>query len=199
MLDYDKFFNGMEDIYAAFGKKMPEDKIVQAIYKRVKTLPDAFMDFALKCLEDEEKLPQNLGRYLFRNLWPEYLALHPELKAIEDIACCSKCAPDMPGYRKVWQPELVLGQEDYTPRIIRCTCGNAPNPKKEPIFTDDQLLNMGWLIKSPYADKYPTMPGKWRNVIGKEGEMRQEHKEYLARQEGLEIEDIDKKYARLPF
>lgn len=199
MMDYDKFFDGIEEIFAAFGKNMPDDKIVQAIHKRVKNLPDDFMTYAVKFFENEEKLPRNIGRYLLLELWPEYLKQHPEMKAAEKYFSCPDCIPGIPGYRKAWAPALVLGKPGFECRIIRCQCKNAPNPYNEPIFTDNQLLDMGWRLDNPFIGQYPSKPFQWRNAIGHVEEVREAHKSCLEEMNGDDYEEIGQNRAQWPF
>lgn len=162
MLNYEKFYDGIEDIFAAFGKKTPEDKTIQAIYKRIQTLPDAFMDYAVKHFEDQEQLPKNMGRYLFRELWPEYLERNPEMKRSE-VDCCPNCISDIPGWRKVYKQETTgWGEQVWKPIIARCACGNAPNPGHEPVYTDFELENMGYKLKLEFTPEQKEMHETWR-------------------------------------
>lgn len=177
-MNYDNFYDGIEDIYATFGKKMPETKVLERIYDRVKQLPDGFIDFAAKRVEDLEKLPQNIGMYLLRELWPDYLEKHSELKSRLDLACCPRCCPDLPGWRKIYQPEVTgWGEETYKPVIIRCTCGNAPNPNHEKVYQDYELENMGFRLKCPFRWSRDNLPDYMRSSLG-EKEIRPEHEEY---------------------
>lgn len=161
-MNYDKFIDGIEDIFATFGKKRPEDRVVEAIYKRIKDLPDSFMDFAVKHFDDMEKLPQNIGRHLFRELWPEYLERNPEMKKSE-YACCPNCDPDLPGWRKVYEQETTgWGEQVWKPIIVRCACGNAPNPRHEQIHTDFELESMGYKLRLEYTPEQMERFQKWR-------------------------------------
>lgn len=152
-MNYDKFIDGIEEIYATFGKKRPEDQIIQAIYKKIKNLPDSFIDFAVNHFEDEEKLPQNIGHYLFRELWPKYLERNPVMKKSE-FSCCPNCIPDIPGWRKVYKQEKTGWDElIWKPVIVRCACGNALNPRHEPVYSDFELENMGYSLKFELSDE----------------------------------------------
>lgn len=146
------FQEGLERIYATFARKFPEnDRIPEAIYRRVARLPDAFMDFAVARIEDMEKLPANLGRYLFRDLWPEYLDANPELRERRyEQQGCPNCKHDNPGRRLVYEP-------DGTSHLAACTCctdRRAIDLLGQP--TDAQIWDMGWTLTNPLAVKGDT-------------------------------------------
>lgn len=67
-----EFEEGMDAIYAIFGKRSPEGRVLDVIWERIRWFPDGFMAYAKQCLENEEKLPVNLGRYLVDEVWPAY-------------------------------------------------------------------------------------------------------------------------------
>lgn len=166
-MNYDKFIDGIEGIYAIFGKNRPDDRIIQAIFKRIKDLPDSFIAFAVKHFEDQEQLSKNMGRYLFRDLWPEYLERNPELKKM-DVACCHKCCSDLPGWRKIYKQETTgWGEKVWKPVIVRCACGNALNPRHEPVYSDFELENMGYKLKLEYTPEQRQEFEIWRNCFKK--------------------------------
>lgn len=136
------FLEKIEAIYGIFGRKRPEMSVCAAIFKSISTLPDAFMDFCITHFQDREDMPKNMGMYLLRTLWPEYLERNPNLKSRHEIVCCYKCAPELPGFRKVYDSSGCC-------HVIRCTCGNAPNPQHERVFTDQELLAWGYVFKQP--------------------------------------------------
>lgn len=141
-MNYDYFLAGIEDIYAIFGKKRPSEQTIKMIYKRIVTCPENFIDFTINYFEDQDALPPNMGRFLIRELWPNFLDKHPELRAREYTHSCPKCVPDIPGYRKVWDPHGMS-------HIVRCSCGNAPNPDGDQILEDEDWLAMGWYFEDP--------------------------------------------------
>lgn len=86
------FLDALDDIYAAFGKKMPEQRIATAAYRRIENLPAEFLPYAKARLEDMEKLPSNLGLFMLKELWPDYRAEHPEKFVNEPLDGCEKCS-----------------------------------------------------------------------------------------------------------
>lgn len=164
-MDYDKFLEGIEDIFATFGRKRPDDRIVEIIYRRIIDLPDSFMDFAIKHFEDEESLPKNLGKFLLRDLWPDYLERNPDLK-FKEIQCCPKCSPDIPGWRKVYIQEMTgWGEKVWKPVIMRCSCGNAPNPRHEKVYTDLELQESGYSLSCPFHFDREEMKQKYGHMV----------------------------------
>lgn len=168
----------LEKIYATFGKRLPTENVCDAIFERIKDFPDDFLDYAYRRFQDMPQLPQNLGYCLRRELWPEYLEKNPDLRAGRSYETCPKCIKCMPGYRKAYAP-------DYSPVIVRCTCGNAPNPNHEPIPTDAELTAKGFYIKRPYCYRNDDLPLKWRRAIECSDEPRKAHQEYMEKHEGF--------------
>lgn len=168
------FEDGMDEIYAAFGKKSPEPRVLDAAFRRVENLPDEFMAFCVKRLPDEEKLPQNLGRFMLRELWPEFLDRRPELRSqVMEHAPCQRCnMSDMPGYIRVWHTERREA------RVFRCTCNNAASGLEQP--------SDAWLMENGYVWEAPAVPeNHWlRSLLGRQFRPRPEHEEYL---ESMEI------------
>lgn len=162
-MNKDVFISGIENIYAIFGRKKPEPRHIEIIYKRVKDLPPAFMDFVVNHFENQDNLPKNMGAYLYHELWPLYLERNPELKSHE-VARCNNCIPDIPGWRKVYKTDVdENGRTTWESKIIRCSCGSAPNPRNEKIFTDMELLNMGYKFKIEYTAEEEIYFQEWRN------------------------------------
>lgn len=183
-MNYDKFYQGLEDIYNTFGKKMPEANVVERIFSRVKDLPDRFMQYAVKHFEDQEKLPQNMGMYLFRNLWPDFLDSNPNMKSTLDVASCPKCDPNIPGYRKIYEQEKTgWGETVWKPVLVRCACGNAPNPRNEPVYTDSELEAKGYALKCPFHWDRSNMPECLRSALNASDEVRPSHAECIERLE----------------
>ena len=111
------FYEKLRMIYGTFGKAFPAEHIRDAIFRRVEDLPDAFMDFALKRLENQESLPANLGMHLRQLLWPDYLEKHPRLKA-KDKAC-PDCDPALPGLFWAWDAKGFRYRQ-------KCACNHDP-------------------------------------------------------------------------
>lgn len=80
------------EVFAAFGKREPTQRIRDAVFRRIANLPDSFLPYAQKRLEDMDSLPQNLGRYLLRELWYDFLDENPRLRAAErSVYGCAEC------------------------------------------------------------------------------------------------------------
>lgn len=178
-MDLNTFSDSVERIFAIFNKKMPDDRVIETIYKRVKDLPSDFMDFAVRHFEDQENLPRNLGRYLYRELWPEYLSENPENRA--HVELCPNCLPEMPGYRKVWRKESYCNgeKEDWFPLVIRCSCGIAPNPRKDPVYSDRELLDMGLSLDRPPLKDFHRLPFEIARALGHIEKQRPDHLQIL--------------------
>lgn len=164
-MNYETFESGIAAIYATFSRKAPAQNILKAIYKRIEHLPPDFMDYALRHIEDLEEMPKNIGQYLIRNLWPEYLERHPELKSRWDKSCCPLCDPNIPGWRKVYQPEVTgWGEETYKPVLVRCTCGTAPNPNQEKVYQDYELEQLGFKLECLFHWSKDNLPECLRSL-----------------------------------
>lgn len=187
-MDYKVFLNGIDDIYAIFGKKIPEDRVILKAYERIKDTPNAFMDYIVKHFENQESLPKNMGYYLNQILWPEFLNKHPEYKQMQKWECCSLCEKGMPGLRRVWKEEITLtGKKILNTYIIPCICGNKPNNTNEPILNDSQLIELGYILECPYHYDEKDLPPAWRKTIGVEFDIRPEHKTYMEEYERYEF------------
>lgn len=182
-MDRNIFRNGLNEIYSFFGRKMPDDRICESIFRRVKSLPDDFMNFVITHFTVQETLPRNMGYYLLRVLWPEYLNKNPDLQAHEN-KCCPLCIPELPGWRRVWGTEKTgWGDIVHVPLEVRCTCGNARNPRNEPIFSEYELLAKGLFLENPDKDKFTEQrerwnKSEWKKVVGLQPETSEAHKEY---------------------
>lgn len=132
------------------------------------------MNFAIRHFEEAEKLPRNMGRYLIRELWPAYLEHNPDMRSRE-IQCCANCDPSVPGYRKVYEREQTgWGDKIWKPVLVRCACGNAPNPRNEPVYTDSELEDKGYSLTIPFHFEPQDLPEAWRKIIGKKEEPQPE-------------------------
>lgn len=186
------FMDGLNEIFSFFGRKMPDNRICESIFRRVKELPPEFMAFAVRHFEDQESLPRNMGYYLSRILWPEYLEKNPGMRANE-ISCCPMCIPELPGWRRAWVEEMTgWGEKVYKPVDVRCTCGNARNPRNEAIMDDFELMANGFILENPYNGKYQSNPGSWRNggwdkCIGLEPETNKAHNDHAEKYDEYEF------------
>lgn len=154
------FLKGLQNIFAAHGKKVPDEAVRNSIFKRINKFPDAFMDYAVTRLENSVELPHNLGLFFVRELWPDFLEDNPHLRSVHDRIACPKCIPGMPGWRYVYRPF-----PDWECRIVRCTCGNIDNSRLSdiPIYSDSQLIEMGYQLTMPDPCYCSPRYGKWLN------------------------------------
>lgn len=113
-----------------------------AIYRRISRLPDAFMFYAQRCLEDMEVLPANLGRYLLHELWPDYLGENPQLKRQPARSWgCSECE-GYPGTIYAWQKKGKV----YYEFSLACVCKAGFDTG----WTRARALEHGFLLRDPY-------------------------------------------------
>lgn len=139
-----RYEDGMDEIYAAFGKKSPDRRVLDIIFRRVESLPDEFMDFAVERLADEEKLPQNLGRFMRFELWPAFLDKNPQLRATrEELAPCPRCWPSSPQRKRFWSP-------DGETHEIACDCCRDERAiRLLGQIPDGRLIAAGYLLAPP--------------------------------------------------
>lgn len=171
---YEIFESGIDEIYATFGKKKPEYRVLEAIYNRVERLPESFMAFTVKYFQNQNELPKNVGLFLMQEIWPEYLRQNPDKRAYNEFGACPNCLADMPGFRRVYEPFEMNGKIYYHVHIFRCPCGNAPNPNNEHVFTDDEILAKGWATRLPFYYEQEELPESWRKMICHDAGIRQE-------------------------
>ncbi|MDR2056587.1 MAG: hypothetical protein LBQ10_12090 [Desulfovibrio sp.] len=144
-MKYEHFESVMEKIYGTFGRKIPEGIVIADVWDRVKSLPDAFMDFAHEKLRDEEKLPGNMGLALQR-LWPEYLDKNPGIRsAHKDNEGCDNCRGlpgSLPGMFFVYGP-------DGHRYAVKCVCSRNASLAHWPAWTRSLALERGYLLHDP--------------------------------------------------
>lgn len=174
-----EFTTGIEEIYAIFGKKSSEERVNEIVYRRVMNLPPEFMTFAVRHFEDQESLPRNMGYYLKQILWPEFLDKNPDLRSNQQRACCPNCCPEMPGWRRVFRIEKTALGDFWTPEIVRCACGNAPNPRGEKVMSDYELVQCGFSLQAPDEYKNRKMSDFLASAIGHNEQPRQNHAQAL--------------------
>ena len=140
------FLETLRKIYASHGKAAPTSAdMVDSIWERVKDLPDAFMDFALEKLRDEEKLPGNTGLAM-RRLWLEYLDRNPARRAREENRGCDNCRGlpgSLPGLFFIYDP--VDGHR----YVVKCVCDATPGLSHMPGWTRNFALERGYLLRDP--------------------------------------------------
>lgn len=151
------FAEWLGDIYSIFGKAKPGSAIMRAVYERVEELPDGFFQFAKGKISDYDDLPRNMGKLLKTNLWPEYLALHPEMKSRADL--CPEC--DGKGVIEV---RLVdpKGRPGHGPdKCFRCVCLLGQDEG----WTWERIHEAGYQIEPPA----PQMKEKARQALARLG------------------------------
>ena len=142
-MDNQQFGAWIRELYSIFGKNNPSEPIMSAIYRRVEHLPDDFLDYAMSRLEDSEKLPANLGRELYRVLWPEYLEKHPELRGQEaSRQACPSCSPDTPGFFWAW----ALNGHRY---LLKCACNSRQDLAHLDAWTHERAMQAGLRLQDP--------------------------------------------------
>ena len=165
------FSNCLSKVFSAHGKTFPAMQVAAAIFARVGSLPDDFMSWAVGRLEDYDKLPPNLGRELRRELWPDYLEKHPELKAAEQRRRCNTCSPDMAGFFRVWD-------QDGKSYCLKCACNDRPDLAHIPSWTPRMALDAGMTLSDPATDGRSaprSLPPSMRAALGRSEEPRPGH------------------------
>lgn len=169
------FERGLRKIYAIHGKKAPENPdVIEAIWERIEQLPSEFMAYAIEKLQDMDKLPQNMGKFLKVDLWPEFLSDNPQLRAGASFECL-ECGGsgfihafriDEGSYnniREAFECQCRRGEQGWTREKILATGKYG--------FTDMQLAEAN-------PDHFARYRDKWLACIGKPEEIRKEHEEY---------------------
>lgn len=190
-MDYETVFKPeLRKMYAAHGRNPVNDAAVAVIWNRVKTMPNAFMEWAALQIADEDKLPGNLGLELERVLFPRWYAQNKQQQARPSY--CPDCDTSLPGpgFFHVWErlPNGEIGR-----RVQKC-CYYGKDFQKEERMTKAQARSRG-LIVMP-ADRtdvsvfdlelrggcVPAPVDMGRYIVAAragEGEMRQEHLDEL--------------------
>ncbi len=136
--------------FSAFGHHKPDDAIVDAAVAAVPDdADDGFARFAADMLAELERLPPNLGRYLVRVLYPQYVATR--IAASGGSQCglpeCSECGGS--GWHEVWRPGAAPGT---APTALPCICNlivdawSSDRPRKH---RHSDLLRAGWTFEAP--------------------------------------------------
>lgn len=164
------------EIYALFGKKLPDKPIVDALFKVLQGMPETFMDYALERLESEEKMPSNLRFFFVNSLKPGYLAARARQTGNfpDRQAFCGRCnIPGMPGYLRLWDPVQKMA------RVFRCLCNCNPASGLMAI-TDEEISRLGLLWSAPRMPSHA-----WKNAQNFQPQpARPEHLDYLSDMEG---------------
>lgn len=187
-MDYDGVFKPeLRKMYAAHGRNPVNDAAIEVIWSRVKTMPDAFMQWAALQIADEDKLPGNLGLELERVLFPRWYAQNKKQQA--PVSCCPDCDTGNPGFFYAWQ-RLENGM--YHRFTCKC-CYHGRGFEKDERLTKSQAIARGWRVMTGgqnnafafeqelYGNPVPPLDrGKYIEAAGAgEGETRQEHLDEL--------------------
>ena len=164
------FGNKLREICGAFGKPYPAKHVCDAIFRRVDSLPDGFMDYALERLENQPDIPKNMGFHLRHVLWPEYLEKHPGLKAKEQQRRCNNCSPDLDGFFWAWDA-------DGKRYCLKCACNARPDMAHIQAWTRRQAVDAGMTLSGPsQAGQKPAyLPPAARKAIGHTETPRTDH------------------------
>lgn len=179
-MQYETFLDGYREILATFGKtSTPAPILIDAVFKRVRALPDAFMAYAVKRIQDMEKLPANFGAFLRNELWPDYLDANPQMRARGQEFSCHRCKQGSPGLKAFYSP-------DGETHICACDC--CTDKRRIDLlgkFPDEELRARGFLTERPLRE--PTEIGRklaaiCASALG-EHKPRPEHTSYLKNME----------------
>lgn len=133
------FCKRLRDIYAIFCKAYPPEHVSDAIFERVSDLPDVFMDFAKKQIQDEQTLHVNLGRYFVKDVLPSYQATLYQSQN-RNQAGCPRCA-DSP------VPGLLYWTKGIYDYAKPCSCDASPCWRDYQGLSDAELEDAGYVRK----------------------------------------------------
>lgn len=163
-------------IYATFGKAWPQAPVIAQIFKQVCDFPEGFMDYALSRCELMESLPQNLGRFLARELWPDYRVANPAIAASEPVSACPRCRYNYPGVKDFYTPD---GE------IKLCACDCCRDERIIALmgqYPDWELLERGYLLENPIEPDpagFARFARKLRKNASLPEETRPRHEAYM--------------------
>jgi hypothetical protein len=146
-MDNQVFLQGLEDIYATHGKAIPGPKIGAAIYDRIRTLPDAFMTFAVDALRDYASLPSNMGREMIRVLWPAYRDKNPQLASRHEEQGCDACRNSRAGVGFLFS-HAPWGHKWHIV-MHKCVCNKQENIAHWEAKTPEQIRDAGYTLGLP--------------------------------------------------
>lgn len=137
----DSFKPELRNIYAAHGRAVPSDAVVLAIWRRVKDYPDAFMFWASAKLQDEEKLPGNVGLELSRSMYPAWCGETGQPR--QEHVCCPDCDRQMPGWFYVWSRDERGHVRSW---VQRCMCNHDPSLGAMPARSKEHVIREGGTV-----------------------------------------------------
>lgn len=98
-MDLNSFAGMMEEIYAAFGRATPSERVVSLTYARVSHIPMEACKSIVDRICEMDKLPANVGLEVLRG-WDAWCAQHPE--RVSPKTHCPDC--DSTGVWHIWMP-----------------------------------------------------------------------------------------------
>ena len=159
------FDNAMGEVFAAFQKPAPRPAVLDAIFKRVEELPEEFVFWASEKLQDEEKLPANLGRELLR-MFPAWKAENFSQPQHDPWANETSGDPNCPdcggsGWHYVWRRPARPGT---APTAIPCLCNTVvdawEDPPRRASLEDLRRAGIWTLREPPMVRTRPPVPLK---------------------------------------
>ena len=141
--------------YSAFGHHKPDEAIVDVALAAVPDDgDDGFALFVADMLATLDRLPQNLGQYLARVLYPQYVATLIAAYGVSQCGLpeCSECGGS--GWHDVWHPGAAPGT---APTALPCICNlivdawSSEPPQKHRRI---DLLRAGWTFEAPAPVRY---------------------------------------------
>jgi hypothetical protein len=130
------FRNEMHRLFGAHAKTASR-AILDAVWMRVQDKPDEFMIWAVKRLCDEEKLPQNLGRYFEIVLYADWRGSKGYRR--EALPGCHECQN---GFIRAWR-------QDGDRVLLRCLCNQDSLYDFMRPVTSAQALRDGFILCPP--------------------------------------------------
>ena len=126
----------MNVVFAAFQKPAPREAVLDAIYKRVSEYPSDFIFWAADKLQEEEKLPMNLGRELVR-MYPAWKAettpveqWDPYRNEQSGDKNCPECKGT--GWFYCYPTDPKLYKPGLAPYAIPCLCNTVVDSWEHP-------------------------------------------------------------------
>lgn len=147
------FDSAMGEVFAAFQKPAPRPAVLDAIFKRVEELPDEFVYWAADVLQDEEKLPMNLGREL-RLMYPAWKAETTPVAQPDPYANEVSGDPNCPdchgaGWHYVYPVNCRPGTAPYA---VPCLCNTVVDSWEHPprkASLEDLKATGKWTMRRP--------------------------------------------------
>ncbi len=151
MLTTTVFSEGLNSLYAAFGKKCASATST-AIYNMLggdgSECTDAFFKDAVDRLAHRRRLPENVGLAL-AELWAEWRAarsMGSSSGGTADTTPCKHCGG------KGWITVFCSSRPGVGPAMVRCVCNNAPQRQSMPDYTRETASRIpGASLTDPWA------------------------------------------------